>query len=289
MSLKNAGIIRKILKEEGFSEYGIRGSLARLRQESNLNPKALRKNDAGPGKHSRGILQWNRKRLAALQKFGGNKWEDIATQARFYAKELKGEIKGSDESKYGLRLKNAKSDEEAARAAISVARPRDWTPQNPERGHGFKNTLNWTKNWAAKQAGESTQYAGDPDSDPSLRPSNMLNESNPAQADAMRGTGMLSEEAGNMIPSEAMRVLDMAFSEDESLLGPDSEEIDDSPGAVASQTFRGLVEAFSVGAKEAGEQTPEVGMNSLFKSKILGGSHGAPTTTQILRMIRGMV
>lgn len=276
-TLKNAGIIRKILKEEGFSEYGIRGSLARLRQESTLNPKAFRKDDAGPGKHSQGILQWNRKRLAALKKFGGANWQDVAVQARFYAKELKGEIPESDESKYGLRLKNAKSDEEAARAAISVARPRHWTPQNPTAGHGWKNTINWTKNWAANQTGESTENFG-----------TGIPAANADQLNAGMGQGRLSGEGGNL---KAIEFLDNAFAEapeGESVLG-DLPEPDNSPAAVALQTVNGLFQVLGAAGQSSDASTPEPGVDSMFRSKIMSTQHKAPRAVDILGMIQGFV
>ena len=64
---------RAYLEEQGYTDKQASGIVGNLMQESGpkLNPNAMRKNDAGPGNHSVGIGQWNRERLAAMQKFTG--------------------------------------------------------------------------------------------------------------------------------------------------------------------------------------------------------------------------
>lgn len=275
-TLGNAGLIRKILKEEGFSEFGIRGALARMRQESSLNPKAFRANDAGPGKHSKGIFQWNRERLTGLENFArarGKSADDLETQVRWWVKEA-----STTEAQYGKRLKNATSDREAARAAISMARPKHWTAKNPEAGHGFKNTLNWTQDWAAKQTGESTEYYGRPEIDPSVKAA-------ASAENAGKGFGRIAEE-GDFNFDEFERVVGESVFENN-----DVPEIDNSPGAVAKQTILGFFTAVAAGVKgneDGGEaDEPPTGFN--FKKEILSGTDSSPGVGQIAGMIKGMV
>lgn len=156
MSRSNEKIIRRILKEEGFSGAAIAGSLARFRAESNLNPTAKRKDDAGPGKDSIGILQWNRERLKNLQTYAarrGEDWKSTATQARFYAQEVKGKI--GSEGKWGKKLLAAKTPTEAAEAAISLARPQGWSPKNPRGGHGWSKTNKWAREFFSGDVSDS--------------------------------------------------------------------------------------------------------------------------------------
>lgn len=157
----NVAIIRSVLKAEGFSEYGIAGALARMRQESAFNPRARNKGDGRDGSDSIGIFQWNSdraKRLRAFARRAGKSWDDIATQARFFAWEAKND---PNERKYGARLISARSTDEAAKAAISMARPQGWKANNPAAGHGFSNTLRWTKNLGVKGVEPLTLHARD--------------------------------------------------------------------------------------------------------------------------------
>ena len=64
---------RAYFESQGLTPEQASGMVGNLMQESgpNLNPAAIRKNDAGPGLHSIGIGQWNRDRLEAMQKFSG--------------------------------------------------------------------------------------------------------------------------------------------------------------------------------------------------------------------------
>lgn len=141
--------VKRALGEEGFSPLAISASLARFAAESNFDPNAINRDDAGPGFHSRGLNQWNRDRLSNLKKFAsrsGANWKDPYTQAKFYAAEVKGLI--GREGKYGRKLLAAQTPEDAAKAAISLARPGGWTPKNPENGLGYKKTLKYTKQFA---------------------------------------------------------------------------------------------------------------------------------------------
>lgn len=285
-SLANAGIIRRILKEEGFSEYGIRGALARMRQESSLNPKALRKNDAGPGRHSHGILQWNDGkrnipgkpgRLAQLKAFAarrGTSPEDVETQARFFAHEAK-----TTEAQWGKKLINARSDDEAARMAISMARPQGWTAKNPTGGHGWKNTINWTKNWAAQQRGESTEFFGQPELDPAIRESQK-------QDYAGKALGRIKEE--REFSPEMLTELDRVLYADPTVQ-ENMPEIDNSPGAIARQTMLGFFQAIGAGAASADANTPEAPELGSQKKQILAPAQESPGVSQILGLIRGMV
>ena len=64
---------RGYFESQGYTAEQASGIVGNLMQESGakLNPGALAKNDAGPGNHSIGIGQWNKERLAAMQKFTG--------------------------------------------------------------------------------------------------------------------------------------------------------------------------------------------------------------------------
>lgn len=144
-------IVRKTLADAGLSRVAIAGAMARIASESSFDPTAIRKNDAGPGKHSRGLFQWNRERLTGLERFAkaeGKSMYDPAVQAKYFVAELHG-----SESKYGQKLLNASNPRDAARAAISLARPGGWSARNPEGGHGFSNTLRLTKQFAAGNFG----------------------------------------------------------------------------------------------------------------------------------------
>lgn len=186
---KRAALVRKILKEEGFSDIAIAGAMGRLRAESQLDPKALRKNDAGPGKHSRGILQWNRKRLSGLEDFAaerGKSRDDLETQVRYFAAEVKGK---NNEGKWGQKLLNAKTPREAARAAISLARPKYWKANNPEAGHGFTQQLKWTNEFAGKKGMDSLGSSGS-DVIASVREDPWMGTNNPAG----KSKGRMDEE-----------------------------------------------------------------------------------------------
>lgn len=129
----------------------IAASLARFSAESRFDPNALNPGDGADGSDSIGINQWNSTRAKNLERFArklGKPVNDVAVQALFYAREVKGDF-GRKESKWGKLLLNAQTPEDAAKGAISLARPRGWTPSNPERGLGFKEQLHATRQFAS--------------------------------------------------------------------------------------------------------------------------------------------
>ena len=232
----NASLIRRVLQEEGFSDRAIRASLARMKQESNFNPLAINKNDAGPGKHSRGIFQWNRERLSALQNFARNRdedWQSVETQARFFAHEARG-----SEKRWGSRLLAATTDEEAAKAAISMARPAGWKSSAPELGHGYANTLSWTKNLDVKADGPLTLYARDSKAEGQAKTDDLLvrvmdhlgNPELPSGRDA-------TELAPITTIADDFQLPESFFDFREQ----DTAKIDNSPGAVFKQSALGLL------------------------------------------------
>ena len=55
-------LIKDYAKQRKFSDSFIAGLLGNVERESGFNPFAFRANDAGAGKHSYGLFQWNRRR-----------------------------------------------------------------------------------------------------------------------------------------------------------------------------------------------------------------------------------
>lgn len=87
----------------GWTREQAAAIVGNLQAESgaNLNPNAIRENDAGPGLHSRGIAQWNRERYQALLDYAkrtGKPWNDFQTQLEFVSQELSGTHKGAGDA-----------------------------------------------------------------------------------------------------------------------------------------------------------------------------------------------
>jgi uncharacterized protein (DUF2345 family) len=83
---------------KGWTKVQAAGIVGNLVKESNLNPSAVNKNDAGPGKDSVGIAQWNTSRLANLQSYANTKgkpFNDFQTQLEFVNIELNGAEKSA--------------------------------------------------------------------------------------------------------------------------------------------------------------------------------------------------
>lgn len=269
-TLVNAGFIRRILKEEGFSDIAASAALARMRQESSLNPNARRKNDAGPGKDSVGIFQWNRERLAGLERFAqkqGTTKYDLETQVRYFANEAK-----TTESEYGSKLLSAKTPYQAAVAAISMARPLGWTKKNPTAGHGWNNTVNWTEDWGMKQHGESTvNYGTDPEN---------LNSDHMGQ----------QVKQTHRPPSTVQADFTLPQWDPNAQIQENLEPIDNSPGAKLTQTITGMLVALGAGAKsqeEAAGDAPDDSASNM-KNLTSGSSGQSPSAHSILAMIKGM-
>jgi hypothetical protein len=78
---------------QGYTPEQAAGIVGNLTNESGLNPNAINRNDAGPGRDSEGIAQWNRERLNNLQNFAaarGTGYQDFNTQLAFVDHELRG-------------------------------------------------------------------------------------------------------------------------------------------------------------------------------------------------------
>lgn len=78
---------------KGYTKNQAAGIVGNLVNESAMNPKAIARNDAGPGKDSEGLAQWNRERLAALKAYAdtkGKAYTDFQTQLEFVDVELNG-------------------------------------------------------------------------------------------------------------------------------------------------------------------------------------------------------
>lgn len=77
--------------QAGFSAVQAAGIVGNLTNESAMNPTAVAPNDAGPGKDSEGLAQWNRERLANLKSFAqskGAEYTDFNIQLAFVVSEL---------------------------------------------------------------------------------------------------------------------------------------------------------------------------------------------------------
>lgn len=105
---------------KGWTQVQAAGIVGNLVNESKLNPTATAKNDAGPGKDSIGIAQWNTGRLDNLRNYANDKgtpYTDFQTQLEFVHIELNGAEKG-----VGKKLKAATTVEEATIAMTKYER-----------------------------------------------------------------------------------------------------------------------------------------------------------------------
>lgn len=110
----------KFFISKGWTQSQAAGIVGNLVNESKLNPNAIAKNDAGPGKDSVGIAQWNTGRLDNLKSYANNKgtpFNDFQTQLEFVHIELNGAEKG-----VGKKLKEATTVEQATVAMTKYER-----------------------------------------------------------------------------------------------------------------------------------------------------------------------
>ena len=139
-------------KRLGWSDLAIAGMLGRADRESSFNTIIQNKNDAGPGKHSVGLFQWNRSRKAGLLRYAkdnGLKWSDPVTQARY----TDYEIRHGDERKTWERLSKAKNLTQAVNAAMLYTRPKGTIINgklSPTTGLHYKETLASAKKFYGK-------------------------------------------------------------------------------------------------------------------------------------------
>ena len=114
-SSENAQKAMRYFMSQGWSREQAAGIVGNLQAESgaDLDPTAIARNDAGQGKHSYGIAQWNRGRFENLRRFAdrrGTTWEDFDTQLAFIQHELEGSERGA-----GRRLGQATNATDAAK------------------------------------------------------------------------------------------------------------------------------------------------------------------------------
>lgn len=137
---------------EGYTPAQAAGIVGNLVRESNLNPNAINPNDAGYGRDSIGLAQWNRERLTNLQGFAatqGTNYRDFDTQLKFINHELRGSGAnggGSERSAYN-RLVQTNTPGASAVAFTSYERFRGW-----ELGSQSRETQN--------RAAEATRILG---------------------------------------------------------------------------------------------------------------------------------
>lgn len=121
-------------KKRGLSDHAAAGFVGNLMGESQVNPKAIRKNDAGPGLHSYGIGQWNRERFAGLKRLAaerGTSWDDLDTQIEWGWQEM-----NTTEAGTLARLKAAQDVDTATDAGIMYERPVG-SDKGPRNGHNW--------------------------------------------------------------------------------------------------------------------------------------------------------
>jgi len=117
--------------DRGYTPEQAAGIVGNLTNESSLNPTAINPNDAGPGRDSEGIAQWNRDRLSNLQGFAaerGTTYTDYETQLAFVDHELRGTggNGGGSESAAYNRLQNATTAGDSAVAMSTYERYRGY-------------------------------------------------------------------------------------------------------------------------------------------------------------------
>ncbi|CDX54578.1 hypothetical protein MPL1032_190159 [Mesorhizobium plurifarium] len=128
-----------LMSKHGWSNAAASGMVGQISQESAFNTNAVNAGDGNDGSDSIGMGQWNGRRARALRAFAaqqGKPVNDFETQLDFIVHEL-----GTTEKGVGNRLKAARTVEEATAAAIGYERPKGWTPDNPQGGHGWANRL----------------------------------------------------------------------------------------------------------------------------------------------------
>ena len=155
----NAATIAKVLQEEGFKPHQISGALGRLSVESDLRPDAIRRKDnkkyTGELADSVGIGQWNGPRQLALKNFAaeaGTDWKDVATQARFFAHEIR---TSPDEARAWKTMQDSTDELGAAEAMMHYERPQNYSAKNPTAGMHWSKTAKRTAEFASSLSEES--------------------------------------------------------------------------------------------------------------------------------------
>lgn len=154
-------IYARVFKEAKIPDVAAAALLARVGVESSFDPKAHNKKDPGVD-GSQGGFQWNGPRLKAMWAYADKQQkprDDPETQARFLVEEVYG--REGTEGNWGKKLLAAETPEEAAKAAMNLARPAGWTPKNPERGLGYNKTLKATAENLGIDLKEAQLYRGE--------------------------------------------------------------------------------------------------------------------------------
>lgn len=149
----NSLIVLRHLINRGLQPHQAAGLVGRFQQESG---RGLNTGAVGDGGISFGIGQWNGARRQNLYNFAaaqGRSVADPTLQADFALHEMQGSEKFA-----GDMLRQARTVEEAAKAAMHFERPSGYSRSNPEAGHGYLNTVNN----AASLAGVSPGVSGGP-------------------------------------------------------------------------------------------------------------------------------
>ncbi len=154
-------------KKKGLSDIAAAGFVGGLMGESDMNPRAIRKNDAGPGLHSRGFGQWNRERWEGLQKLAaerGTSWDDVDTQLEWGWQEM-----NTTEAGTLTRLRAAKDIDEATDAAIMYERP-EGSNKGPRFGHNWSGRNAHARDLLGMAPGSVADYT--PTASPATGPYN---------------------------------------------------------------------------------------------------------------------
>ena len=161
--------------------------------ESSGNTAARNRGDGRDGSDSIGTMQWNGPRAVALQQFAaqrGQDWRNRQTQLEFVDAELRGQVAGSNESRWGNMLARANDPLSAARAAISYVRPAGWSAANPDAGHNFGRRLATTRSIFGQYGGALAPVTPGPQA--AMAP----------PADTLEGgDGSLSQTVPNVLPA----------------------------------------------------------------------------------------
>lgn len=160
----NRAAIEQTWRNLGWSDNMIYGMLGRANRESSFNTGIVNPGDAGPGKDSVGLFQWNRERLAGLKSFAkrqGTKFTDPSTQAMYTHFEMTGKTTAlsptdkatGPEKATWRRLNEAGGLQDAVDAAMLYTRP-DGTIVNGKlsarTGLHYKETLESASKFAGK-------------------------------------------------------------------------------------------------------------------------------------------
>lgn len=283
-SPENINVIRRVLQREKFPPMAIAATLARLGAESRFDPRAINKGDAADGTDSIGMNQWNMGRLANLRAYAkkkGTTIDDVETQAEFYAKEVKGGY-GGQEATYGKKLLAATTPDEAAKATISLARPGGWTPQNPERGLGYADTLATTIQFAA---GNFNYKGGKGKTSTGATAADYLPPNDRGLMQGSKSAGRTAEEGDQplMVP-DLTGIADLAAGEP---LAP----IDNTPEGKIKQIMAGIGSAMQAGADKTAEDLkngPKTRKYSLSGDIAGSGTNTSPSVAKIFTEISRM-